>query len=155
MRPLLSAAGSSVHDIFGAPIPRSQVIYTYIYDIARAVPAIHWQTFLTGFSAIALLYGVPKLKLRVFRIVPVPLVVVALYILVFGAWMTATGAAGTASAAAAAASTSTWYSPGGVALVGFVPSNFPVFRFPTLNGNSVASLLATSVSVVSVCACDE
>ena len=53
----LLICSSTLQDLFGTQIPRSQVIYDYIHNIALAVPSIHWQTLLTGVAALVRLAG--------------------------------------------------------------------------------------------------
>ena len=61
-----------------------------------------------------MLWGLPKIK--AIKRIPAPLIVMAVFISVFGAWMTASGAAAATRVAATPPAggdpTGVWYSPG-------------------------------------------
>jgi len=57
-----SIAHYGLQDLVGVPYPRGQVIYEYVYNIARAVPYIHWPTIVTAIVALSLLSLLPRYK---------------------------------------------------------------------------------------------
>lgn len=112
---------SVVKDLIGSNVPRSQVLQDYVIGIAKAIPGIHLPTLTVGIAGLLMLHYAPRVKKL--KSVPPALLVVVISIIVFAAFMWVTGDAGGDGLAGYATKQ-------GIALVGAVPSSFPIPKLP-------------------------
>jgi SulP family sulfate permease len=127
-------------DLLGANVPRSQVFQGYVVGIVNALPRTDAATLITGLICIALLHFLPTVK-RLKKI-PGALLVVILSIICFAVSMSITGDTGIKDGSSTVATRA------GIALVGPVPSAFPMPQFPSLGRFFELIPAAVSVSFV-------
>jgi hypothetical protein len=137
---------SVAKDLLGVRVARSQVLYSYVSEIALALPQTSLPTLATGCIAIALLVLLPRWKWT--AKVPAPLQVVFLSIAIFATWHTLMHApvygAGDVPPGGA------FKNPAGISLVGYVPSSIPPPSMPTLPSTSLSQVFATTFGLVLV-----
>lgn len=127
-------------------IPRAQVLHESLVGIANGLPYTHLPTLTVSMVSLLMLFLLPKWQRT--KKVPAPLLVVTFMIIVFAAWMLSTHDSGAVTDAETGAVK--FLTDMGIALVGYIPSDFPTPRMPQLTMQRAVGLLSTAVSVTFV-----
>ncbi|WP_445664276.1 SulP family inorganic anion transporter [Fodinibius sp. AD559] len=121
----LIIAFSQVNNLFGIELSQTQYIFVIIEELISSFDQIHWQTFLWGLIAIAIMALIRYVK----PVFPISVVILSVSILL--SWMVGAGQIG-------------------IQLVGDIPTGLPALSLPEINFNNMRELLPTALTLALV-----